>query len=121
MLNKEKFALKEIENALFKGKPTLLEYANSIYNTMLDYIANTIINKGLSFSQLELLKSDRDSFKLRGTMNGGSGEFGLDPRTYFMLKYVYDNDREAAYEDLENFEDFSVFKPISTATLSFNK
>ena len=54
-------------------------------------------------------------------MNGGSGEFGLDPRTYFMLKYVYENDREAAYEDLENFEDFSVFKPISTAILSFNK
>ncbi len=110
----------EVEGALFKRTPNVLEYANSIYNAMLDYIAQIIIEKGLSFSQIELLKSDPNSFKLRGPRNGGSGEFGLDPRTYFMLRYVYEGDREAAYEDLENFEDFSNFRPITKATLSLN-
>jgi hypothetical protein len=116
LINKESIAVKDIETLLFKSKPNLLEYVNSIYNSMLNYIAKTIIDKDLSFKQKELLKTDPDSFKLVGTHS----QYGLDPRTYFMLKYAYEGDRDAAYEDLENFEDFSEFRPISTAKISFD-
>ena len=67
LINKESIPAKDIDALLFKSKPNLLEYVNSIYNSMLNYIAKTIIDKDLSFKQKELLKTDPDSFKIQGT------------------------------------------------------
>ena len=94
---------------MFKDKVTLLEYANGVLNEMYNYITKTIIEKNLSFSQRARLIEDPDSFKLKGARGG---ENGLDPRTYYLLRFVYENDRLSAYEDLENFEDFSTSIPI---------
>ena len=116
LLNRESIAVEDIDRLLFKSKPNLLEYVNSIYNAMLNYIAKTIIDNGLSFSQKELLKKDPDSFKLKGPRS----EFGLDPRSFFFMKYAYEGDSGAAHEDLENFGDFSEFRPIATAKISFD-
>ena len=116
LINRESIAVKDIDRLLFKSEPSLLEYVNSIYNGMLNFIAKTILDKSLSFTQKELLKKDPDSFKLKGVQS----EFGLDPRSFFLLKYAYEGDIGAAHEDLENFEDFSEFRPIATAQISFD-
>ena len=113
--NRETIPVKDIEGLLFKSQPNLIEYVNSIYNGMLNYIAKTIIEKGLSFTQKELLIKDPDSFKIKGCHS----EYGLDPRTYFLLKYAYEGDIGGAHEDLENFEDFTEFRPISSAKVTF--
>ena len=44
LINKESIPAKDIDALLFKSKPNLLEYVNSIYNAMLNYIAKTIID-----------------------------------------------------------------------------
>ena len=44
LINKESIPAKDIDTLLFKSKPNLLEYVNSIYNAMLNYIAKTIID-----------------------------------------------------------------------------
>ena len=107
--NKDSFTLEEVEKLLFNTHPTLLEYANGVLNEMHNYIAKIIIEKNLSFSKKDRLIEDPDSIKLKGARGG---ENGLDPRTYYLLRYVYEKDTLSAYEDLENFEDFSTSIPI---------
>ena len=115
-LNRETIEVKDIEKVLFGSKPNLLEYVNNILNTMHNYIAKIIIDKGLSFTQVELLRKDPDSFKITGF----EGEFAIDAKTFFSLKYVYEGDRGIVFEDLENFDDFSEYRPISLVQIKFD-
>ena len=115
-LNRETIEVKDIEKVLFGSKPNLLEYVNSILNTMYNYIAKIIIDKGLTFKEVELLKKDPDFFKI----NGCEIEFAIDAKIFFSFKYAYDGDRGIVFEDLENFDDFSEYRPISPVLIKFD-
>lgn len=84
--------------------PRVLAYANSILNAMYDYLTAKILKHNLSFEYMDRLRTDPDSFKLNGSSHGVLD--GLDARTYYLLKYVYDGDRRHAMEHTERWEDF---------------
>ncbi len=64
---------------------------------MYNYIIAKILEDNLHFEYRDRLQSDPDSFKLEGSLGGPNG---VDVRTYFMMKYVYDGDRRYAMEPL---------------------
>ena len=95
--------------------PRVVAYANSILNAMYDYLIEKILEHNLHFEYRERLKSDPSSFKLNGSSHGGPD--GLDPRTFYLFKYVYGGDRRYALEHTERWEDFTETLLVSDANV----
>ena len=95
--------------------PRVVVYANSILNQMYDYLIEKILEHNLHFEYRDRLRSDPGSFKLNGSSHGGAD--GLDPRTYYLFKYVYGGDRRYALEHTEHWADFNETLFITQATV----
>ena len=89
-----------------KTQTKVSAYANSIFNGMLDYILDKIKSDNLPFDNVPQTEMEEEDMKRKQNR--------LEPMAYFLFKLHYDNDRRYGVENLDKFDDFSEFLPITT-------
>ena len=84
----------------------LVEYANSVYSAMQDYVARTVKAGGLHYDFPSEIT--REESKLLP-----KGESGIEAMAFFFFKLAIEDDRRYGVERIEHFHDFSEFLPIT--------
>lgn len=120
LFNKDVYTVKDVQELFTVMQPKegqvpvsrIVAYANSILNAMYDFQIETIIKHNLHHENINKLKEDPESFKLNASYYGH--ENGIDARTFYLLKYVYDGDIRYAHEHTERWDDFQETLFIST-------
>ena len=74
LFNKEVYTVRDVQElfAVMQPKegqvpvPRIVAYANSILNTMYDFLIDTIVQQNLHYEGIDTLKADPESVKLNG-------------------------------------------------------